>query len=168
MSRIADNRFPPNSPFRLASVAGGFLFGKRGQHPAFADVQLHLPKAQLLEALGSLSASHLYQSYLNIGMLGDAVEKGGCSLAQANDMLATVVDLMQAVDQQLDKVASAGLSDEDAADVEQIQQLSVLLKMQVASLRVYWLTHDSQDAKRYQEAREKSWAALSDVLGLEQ
>ena len=86
----------------------------------------------MLETLGSISAAHLYQSYLNIGLLADAVEKESYTEEQANDMLATVVNLMGTVDKQLEKLSKMDLGEDDIADVERIRDLSGLLHLQVA------------------------------------
>jgi hypothetical protein len=120
-----------------------------------------MPAQDVLETLGSLSSAHLYQSYLNIGLLADAVEHQSYSQAQANEMLDTVVGLMNSVDDQLARLARADLPEGDREDVEHIRDLSGFLRVQIAALRAYWLTHDAQHAARYQEARQKTWAALS-------
>ncbi|HYV34459.1 MAG TPA: hypothetical protein VE988_02070, partial [Gemmataceae bacterium] len=149
----------------IVGIAAGFIFANRGSAPATVsnDASPKTPNDRMLETLGSLSAAHLYQSYLNIGMLADAVEKEGYSQEQANNMLATVVSLMNVVDKQLDKLAKADLGAEEKNDVERIRELSGLLRVQVAALRAYWLTGQQEQATRYQAAREKAWTALSEV-----
>src|SRR5580765_5514195 len=83
----------------IAGTAGGIFLFHRGNTPAPAN---KTPRDErVLETLGSLSAAHLYQSYLNIGLLADAVEKEGVGQEQASDMLATVVSLINVVDKQL-------------------------------------------------------------------
>src|SRR5262245_54974985 len=60
-------------------------------------------KERFLEALGGLSAAHVYQSYLNIGLLADGVESEAYSKAEAEQMLATVGNMIDMADRQLDK-----------------------------------------------------------------
>jgi hypothetical protein len=122
---------------------------------------------RMLETLGGLSAAHLYQSYLNIGLLADAVENDSYSEAQANGMLATVTSLMDMVDRHLDQLGSTDMPKEDRQDMERIRDLAQLLRSQVTSLRAYWRTGDARDARRYHQARDKAWSGLSDVLGLQ-
>jgi hypothetical protein len=122
---------------------------------------------RMLETLGGLSAAHLYQSYLNIGLLADAVENDSYTEAQANGMLATVTSLMDMVDRQLDRLTAADVAKEDRQDIERIRDLAQLLRTQVAALRAYWRTGDAREARRYHQARDKAWTGLSDVLGLQ-
>jgi hypothetical protein len=122
---------------------------------------------RMLETLGSLSAAHMYQTYLNIGLIADAVESETYSQQQANAMLSTVVGLMDSVDKQLDRLARVDLGAEDKQDVERIRSLALLLRYQVAALRAYWLSSEPEQAARYHQAREKSWTALSEALGLQ-
>src|SRR5262249_13482993 len=152
----------------VVGIGAGVLVASRSGTltPTAPDVSAKSPNDRMLETLGSLSAAHLYQSYLNIGLLADAVEKEGYSPEQANNMLATIVSLMNVVDKQLDKLARIELGEEEKHDVDRIRELSGLLRLQVAALRAYWLTGQPQQAERYQAAREKAWNSLSEVLGL--
>src|SRR5207249_10145257 len=88
----------------------------------------NIPEA-VAEALGGLTATHLYQTYLNIGLLADAVEGEVYSAAEARKLLATVMDLVDAVERQLGKV-SADLKDEDEKTLERTRQLTALLRAQ--------------------------------------
>ena len=134
--------------------------------PVPADKTSRTANERSLEALGSLSASHLYQSYLNIGMLADAVENESYTKAHAQEMLATVVNLMNAVDRNLQRLAEADLPADDGRDVERIRGLSVLLRVQVVALQSYWASGEPRQAARYHEARERAWRALSELLRL--
>jgi hypothetical protein len=150
----------------VLSVAGAVVFANRGNATTEAAPPAGTPHERMLETLGGLSAAHLYQSYLNIGLLADAVENETYTEAQANSMLAQVVSLMDLVDRQLDKLAKMDLSAEDKQDVERIRNLSGLMRTQVAALRTWWRTGDAAQAVRYHDAREKSWAALTEALGM--
>jgi hypothetical protein len=121
---------------------------------------------RMLETLGGLSAAHLYQTYLNIGLVADAVENETYTAAQAKEMLTTVAGLMDVVDKQLARLAKMDLSTEDQQDVQRIRTISSLMRVQIASLQAYWLTGDARHAARYHETREKAWKGLSEVLGL--
>jgi hypothetical protein len=151
--------------FALSVAAGWLLGGRPGKVPPPSSPASAEPNAihqPLLETLGSLSAIHLRQSYLNIGLVADAVEKQTYTIEQGNAMLDSVLGLMSTVDQQLAKLAKSELGEDDRQDVEHIQHLSALLRIQAAALRAYWLTHDGQQAARYHEARDKAWAAIND------
>jgi hypothetical protein len=140
----------------LLGVAAAVVFRNRSSNVAPAPVAA-VPNERMLETLGGLSAAHLYQSYLNIGLLADAVDNKTYTQAQALEMLTTVVGLMDTVDKQLDRLARNDLSADDKRDVERIRSLSALLRVQVVALRLYWSTGSAQQAVRYHEARDKAW-----------
>src|SRR5262245_57768816 len=68
----------------VLGVAGAVIFANRaGATPEPPPART--PHERMLETLGGLSAAHLYQSYLNIGLLADAVENETYTEAQANN-----------------------------------------------------------------------------------
>jgi len=157
----------------LLIVAAGSVFFSSGPNapPPSNDkpVPAATPKTandRMLETLGGLSAAHLYQSYLNIGLVADAVEKDTYTAAHASQMLTTVSGLMDVVDKQLERLAKMDLGADDKRDVQRIRAISSLMRVQIASLQAFWLTNDQQHAVRYHQTREKAWAGLSEVLGL--
>ncbi len=150
--------------FALSVLAGWLLGGRPGKVPPpvpAASADANAIRQPLLETLGSLSAIHLRQSYLNIGLVADAVEKQTYTQEVGNDMLDTVLALMSTVDQQLAKLAKSELGEDDRQDVEHVQHLSALLRIQATALRAYWLTHDASQAARYHEAGEKAWTEIN-------
>jgi hypothetical protein len=124
-------------------------------------------KTDFLEALGSLSATHLYQSHLNIGLLADGVESGTYTIADAEESLKPVIDMMKLVDVRLAKLAKSELDAEDRRSIQQIQTVSALLRLQTDALRAYWATGEMQQATDFQEARRASWQGVSKVMGLD-
>jgi hypothetical protein len=131
-----------------------------------AEVPAKTANDCMLETLGGLCAAHLYQSYLNIGLVADAVEHETYTESHATQMLANVAGLMDVVDKQLERLIKMDLSADDKRDVQRIRAISSLMRVQIASLRAYWLTNDQKHATRYHETREKAWAGLTEVLGL--
>ncbi len=124
-------------------------------------------KAGFLEALGGLSATHLYQTHLNIGLLADGVESETYTVEEAEKNLKSVVDLMKLVDVQLTKVTKSGIDKEDQESIVQIQTVASLLRLQVDSLRAYWATGEMEHAAQYHKARKASWQGLSKVMGID-
>jgi hypothetical protein len=118
-----------------------------------------------LEALGGLSATHLYQSHLNIGLLADGVESETYSVAEADKNLKTVVAMMKLVDGQLAKVTKTGLDPDDQESLRQIQAVAGLLHTQADALRAYWANGDKTQADRYHAARTAASAGLNKVMG---
>jgi hypothetical protein len=119
---------------------------------------------RLLDSLGGLSAGHLYQGFLNIGLLADGVEHKAYTRTEAEKLLGTVVELMNLVDRHLARLDKAGLDPEDLQAVERVRKLSGALRTQAEALRAYWASGDRAQAERYQALREEAWASLSELL----
>jgi hypothetical protein len=156
--------------FLASNVAGVVYFSNRssGQPVAVSPAVVPTKTAndRLLEALGCQSAAHLYQSYLNIGLIADAVEFKTCTAREGSNMLSIVAGLMDVVDRQLDGLSDMDLRAEDREGMQRIRAISSLMRVQLASLQAYWLSGDSQHADRYQKTREQAWSELKQVLGL--
>jgi hypothetical protein len=133
---------------------------------ALKSVQPAGTQADVLEALGSLSVAHLYQSHLNIGLLADGVESKTYTVAEAEESLVPVLDLMAQTDARLAKIAKSDLDAEDRRAIQQIQAVSALLRLQAGALRAYWASGEMQQASDFQEARTASWQGLEKVMGI--
>jgi hypothetical protein len=124
-------------------------------------------RERYLSALGMLSAAHVYQTYLNIGLLADGVESGAYTRAEAEEMLTTLGGLLNQTDRQLDKIAGSGLSEDDRQSVARVRQLTALLRRQAGALRACWAGGGREQIDRYHQAREATWKNVSAVLGLD-
>jgi hypothetical protein len=124
------------------------------------------PNDRLLEALGCQSSVHLYQTYLNIGLIADAVENEACTATEGSNMLKTVAGLMDVVDKQLEAVNMMDIREEDKEGVQRIRAISSLMRVQLASLQAYWLSGENQHVVRYHQTREQAWSELKQVLGI--
>lgn len=120
-----------------------------------------------LEAMGGLSAAHLYQTYLNIGLLADGVESEAYSVAEAKKNLAVVTNFMDLVEDKLAKVEKVGLEPDDHDSLARIKTVADLLRLQSKALTTYWDGGMPEQAEQYQLARKTAWTGLSKVLGLD-
>jgi hypothetical protein len=125
-------------------------------------------RAAFLDALGGLSAVHLYQSYLNIGLVADAVEKEAYTTAEAAKILQTVEDLIALVDKRLTHLADGVLDDDDKQALEHIRAVTQELRLQGSALKGFWATGDAAQISRYRQARARSWNELRDLLGIDE
>jgi hypothetical protein len=119
------------------------------------------------ETLDSLVGVHLYQSYLNIGVLADATEGDVYTPAEANKLLDRVTALMDNVDRQLTRLEEAGKI-RDSKSLERGRRLAALLRAQAKELRQYWATDGEEHAKRYHNARAEAWAGITELLGIKE
>jgi len=120
----------------------------------------------LLESLGALSASQVCQSYLNIGMLGDAVAHQAYAEQDAYAILTTLTGLLQMMDRQLDNVAKV-IVPEDQQALGKIRRLNRLLQAQADALAISWETGDPKKEEEYLQVRGESWKGIQEILGIE-
>jgi hypothetical protein len=124
--------------------------------------------AELLPALGTLTGAHLYQGYLNIGMLADGAEAEVYSPQQAKRLLGTVSALLDAADRQLARLPEEKLPEKEREPLKRARQIQALLRLQVKELRAYWDKGDKKHAESFHKARKEAWALLKDLLALDE
>ena len=123
-------------------------------------------RRQLLEAVGALTTAHCYQTYLNIGLLADGKTKGTYTEKDASKVLDSVLSLLNSVDRNLATVGKIDLDKQDRESLEQMRDLSALLRLQGKELQTYWDSGKDEDAAKYDNTRKDSWAAISKLTGL--
>jgi hypothetical protein len=117
-----------------------------------------------LEALGSTSAAQLYQSYIGIGLIADAVETEAYGRPEGDKLLASLLETMSLLDRQLARVGALELGAADRASLEHIQAINGLLRRQADRLRRYWSTQQPEHAAAYHEARAAAWRDIERLL----
>jgi hypothetical protein len=126
------------------------------------------PQRELfLQTSALVTAAHLYQSYLNITLLADSVEHGVYKKAVAGRMLVEVGNTLNVVDRQLARLQVSGLDPEDRKDVAAVRKLSSQLRDQARELQAYWDSPTPAQARKYQQARQATWAGLKPLLGID-
>ena len=121
---------------------------------------------QLLETVGTLAAAHCYQSYFNISLLSDGRAKGIYTAKEAARLLDSVLSVVDSVDRTLAALARTDLDREDRDSLEQMLDLSDLLRQQGRQLQTFWDSGKEADAAKYEEVRKDSWAAISRLMGM--
>jgi hypothetical protein len=119
---------------------------------------------RFMGALGNLTGIHLYQAYLNIGLLADCTEGEVYTMDEAGKWLERTVAQLEQVDKQLDVLAKADLDTDEKQGIDRCRQASALLRTQAMELREYWKNSDKDHAMRYHKARDAAWTSISDVL----
>lgn len=164
----------------LILAAGTFFLPGRADPPAPAAKAAEPAKAVeagkpaepakdrrlMLEAIGTLTASHCYQTYLNIGMIADAKAKGLYSEKDAYKLLDSVLSLLDSVDSKLADLAKLEFEASDRDTLDQMRKLSKLLREQGKTLQTAWNTGREEDTGKYENIRKDSWAAISKLLGI--
>jgi hypothetical protein len=123
-------------------------------------------RRQLLETVGTLTAAHCYQTYLNIGFIADGKAKGAYIDRDANKVLDSVLSLLSSVDRNLGALGKLDLDKQDRESLEQMRDLSALLRQQGKELQAYWDSGKDEDAAKYDNTRKDSWAAIAKLTGI--
>ncbi len=142
-----------------------------GTHKAAAPKTGASPKTaeerrQLLETVGVLTSAHCYQTYFNIGLIADGKANGTYTDKDAYKLLDSVLSLLDSVDRKLAALSKIDLDKEDRESLEQMRDLSALLRQQGKGLEAFWDSGKDEDAAKYESIRKDSWAAISRLTGI--
>jgi hypothetical protein len=124
-------------------------------------------RGALLEAIGSLSAAHLYQTCLNVALLAECVEAKSLSLAQAKKELGFVVTLLVNVDSKLARLEKTKLEPDDQQSLKTIKATTASIRLQVEALAAYWDNDTAENAATYQKANTAAWNMVTSVLKID-
>jgi hypothetical protein len=125
-----------------------------------------LERRQLLETVGALTAAHCFQTYLNLGLIADGKAKGIYTRKDANKVLDSVVEILDSLDRKLSGLAKIDLDKADRQSLEQMRDLSALLRRQGKELETFWDSGKDEDNDRYESTRKDAWAAIGKLTGI--
>src|SRR5438876_208245 len=89
--------------------------------PAAAPAKAAEERGRLLEALGTLTAAHYFQTYLNIGFIADGKTRGTYTDRDARKVLDSVLSLVNSTERKLEALTQIDLSRDDRARLEELQ-----------------------------------------------
>jgi hypothetical protein len=121
----------------------------------------------LRTALGTFTGVNLRQAFLNIGLLADGVEGGIYEVDDALKILTTVEELLDTAEKQLRQLPEKAFEAEDREQVEMARKALLLLRAEAKELRAYWADDTKEAAARFQKARAAAWAAIKELLELD-
>jgi hypothetical protein len=130
------------------------------------DTKNREERRQLLETVGALTSAHCYQTYLNIGLIADGKVKGAYSVKDATQVLDSVLSLQSSIDRNLSALGKLDLDKRDLESLDQMRDLSTLLRQQGKELKAFWDGGKEEDAARYDNSRKDSWAAIGRLTGI--
>jgi hypothetical protein len=131
-----------------------------------AKAPVPAPDPGSLQTIGTLTAAHYYQTYLNIGFIADGKGKGTYSQEDARKVLQSVLSVVDSVDRQLEVLAKRNLDKGDRESLDQMRAISAQLRQQGQDLQAYWTSGKDEDAERYETLRQKSYTAISKLMGI--
>ncbi len=127
---------------------------------------LKADRRRLLETVGVLTGAHCYQTYLNIGLIADGKAKGTYGNQDARQVLDSILSLQSSIDRNLAALAKLDLDKRDLESLEQMRDLSALLRQQGRDLKAFWDSGKEEDAAHYDDTRKDSWAAIGRLTGI--
>jgi hypothetical protein len=132
--------------------------------PAAGTVPSTAPDPSALRTIGTLTAAHYFQTYLNIGFIADGKSKGTYSSDDARKVLRSVLSVVDSVDRQLESLGQRTLERDDCDSLDQMRAISALLRQQGVELQTYWDSGQEQDAARYESLRQNSYTAINKLM----
>jgi hypothetical protein len=162
---VEDGAAEPVKPPQAAKPADAAKPAEGDEKPATAVSKSADDRRVLLQTVGTLTAVHAFQTYLNIGFVADGKAKGTYTDRDARKVLDTVLKLQDAVDDKLAAVSKTELDKDDRASLEDMRSVSDLLHKQAKELEAYWDSGKEEDEARYEDVRKDSWAALNRLMG---
>jgi hypothetical protein len=138
----------------ILGLGGSLLHGQTG-------------KSAALECLGGLTGVALYNTYGFIGAVGDGYEEKMYEGTYAKELMDEQIVIIGSLREQMSELLNSGfLSDEsDKAYVSDVLETLDYLEMEAEGLKLYV---DEGSTDDFQENREKAWANISVLLGLEE
>jgi hypothetical protein len=133
--------------------------------PVAAPAKSNEDRTRLLEALGTLTAAHYFQTYLNIGFIADGKTRGTYTDRDARKVLDSVLSLVNSTERQLEALEKIELSSGDRARLVELQAVSALLRQQGRELQSWWETGKDENAARYESLRQNAWASILKLMG---
>ena len=121
----------------------------------------------LAESVGLFGGLQLYNTYLNMGILADSMAEGLYEAANVYQLLGSVVNPLENVEKQFDKLIKLKLSKEDIAALKQMKKIAGLLRKQGKELELFWEKGLPENGKNYEMARQAAWKELNALLELE-
>jgi hypothetical protein len=131
------------------------------------------PEDAMLRVVGTLTVAHLTQTDLNIGLLGDAVEKQVYDATTGKNQLAAIEWWTDRIEQELTLVPPSSFkSDADRKGMEIARTATTLLRGQAKELRAYWDSATDQQreehVRRYKEMRAETRKLILKLNNLEE
>lgn len=125
------------------------------------------PEADRLYLIGALGGAHVYTTYAYIGVLADGLSKDLYTAEQTKTLLAEVISVSDSLIKNLTRVRDGGLSEADAASIENMIDIYRLLQDEAKAASAFSESRSVEDAQKFEETRTTVWPKISDLLGLE-
>ena len=148
----------------LLATVGGVTLGTSVVAPTAVHAQEEGDNPAL-KTVGGLSVAFAYQTHVGIGMVGDAFQAKVYKKDQAVQLLQLSINLIDAVNPQLEELAETELTDDDKAVLNKMIKINGLMKDQAEGLQAFIKRGDEDGRDKYTEAREQTKTLLDSISG---
>jgi hypothetical protein len=122
-----------------------------------------------LNAIGSMTGMHLYQTFLNIGLTADLFEKKVYTIDVAKGLLEQIGNFNDAAERQLIQIPPSSFkTEEDRQGMELARTVTTLLRTEMKELKAFWETGDADHLARYHKAREETWLNIKKLARIKE
>jgi hypothetical protein len=119
-----------------------------------------------LVAIGGLSVTATYVSFVCVGVVADAFSKDVYDAKQVNDMMTEIAGLMKTNSRQLGALPKGEISKADVDSVDEIVAIMGLIGEYAQSLIDYSKDKVPAKAKTFDQKRESTWTRLKKLMGI--
>ena len=123
------------------------------------------PSVAVQTLIGGLTASHLYQSHLNIGLIADGVGKKVYTAEQGKELLDKICQLMDTVERQLNQLPEEEFQPDEKKWLEKIRSVVSQLRSDCKELKSYWDSGEEADFLRFQKIHKNVSLEVEKLLG---
>lgn len=118
----------------------------------------------LLQAVGGLCVGHVQTTLGFIGVTADAFQKEAYTAEGVEDLVGSVISVIDVVKSQLGKVQDLDLTADDAAFMENLQTLYTALQKEANALIAYAKSKKPKDAEAFEKARKAAVGKYEELL----
>jgi hypothetical protein len=145
---------------------------RRTDNPATAgatqpDAEATDLEENLLLAVGALSGQNVYVTYAYIGTVADGYANDVYSAEQVQELMKEIVGLCSTAGGYVRTLASANISEEDRASVQQMVGILDLLRQEAEALSAFVVSKKQADLTAYETARAEAWPRIQSALGIQ-
>ncbi len=124
------------------------------------------PGGVRLEAIGTLSASHIYITYGYLGTIANSFSGKAMSAGRAKKLFRESLRLCELSITALEQVKKKGVPSGDVQSLEETMEVYRLLKKQAEAGIEFAGEQNPENTKAFETARKASWTRIAKMLGL--
>ncbi len=122
------------------------------------------PSDSMLTYFRDLTIAHLYQTYLNIGLLADGVAKKAYTAEEGKKLLVEISKVMDTLERQLAQLPEEELRQDEKKQLDTIRSILSRQRSEIKELKDYYSTSEEEYVLKFQKIHKSVWADLEKLL----